>query len=91
MYSAIRFYIAEQYGRKYTELIGLVFSFCTFFAIPIRFLKSSGEEWRDQTPKGFHNIWYVASREQYVTFKTPSYLKFALFKKINRLDAQIAQ
>jgi hypothetical protein len=26
------------------------------FAIPIRFLKSSGQKWRGQTPKEFNNI-----------------------------------
>jgi hypothetical protein len=34
-----------------------------------------------ETPKEFNNIWYVASRDQYAIFKTPNYLKFALFKK----------
>jgi hypothetical protein len=52
-----------------------------FFAIPIRFLKSSGQKRRGQTPKELNIIWYVASRDQYVTFKTPSYLKSTLFKK----------
>jgi hypothetical protein len=75
-----------QIGRPLSRIVVplvyfLLFSFCNFFAIPIRFLKSSGQKWRGQTPKEFNNIWYVASRDQYAIFKTPSYLKFALFKK----------
>jgi hypothetical protein len=35
-------------------------------------LKSSGEKWKGQTPKEFINTCYVASRDQYATFKTPS-------------------
>jgi hypothetical protein len=58
-----------------------VFSFCIFLAISIRFLKPSEEKWRGQTPKEFNNIWYVASRDQYATFKTPKLFEIHTFQK----------
>jgi hypothetical protein len=48
----------------------------------MRFLIYSGQKWRGQTPKEFNYICYVAARDEYETFKTPSYLKFRLFNKL---------
>jgi hypothetical protein len=59
----------------------LYFHFEIFLQFPNDFWNLQDKR-RGQTPKKINNIWYVASRDQYATFKTPSYLKFTLFKKI---------